>query len=80
VDQSDNSRPARRRGRPPGRRPTRTEGDRLWDVADVADFFKVAEAWVYDKAASGALPVIRLPGSVFLRFDPAVIRALIKTA
>jgi hypothetical protein len=47
----------------------------LWAPADVAAFLQVSRSWVYQKAEAGLLPVIRLPGSSLLRFEPEVIRA-----
>ena len=43
--------------------------------ADVAAFLQVSRSWVYQKAEAGLLPVIRLPGSGLLRFEPDTIRA-----
>lgn len=47
----------------------------LWRPKEVASFLQVSVSWVYQKAESGLLPVIRLPGSSLLRFEPEVIRA-----
>lgn len=47
----------------------------LWCAEDVASFLQVSRSWVYGKAESGLLPVIRMPGSSLLRFEPEVIRA-----
>jgi|SRR6516225_1889603 hypothetical protein len=47
----------------------------LWNPSDVATFLQVSRSWVYHKAEAGLLPVIRLPGSSLLRFDPDVVRA-----
>jgi hypothetical protein len=47
----------------------------LWNPSDVATFLQVSRSWVYQKAEAGLLPVIRLPGSSLLRFDPALVRA-----
>jgi hypothetical protein len=47
----------------------------LWNPSDVAAFLQVSRSWVYQKAEAGLLPVIRLPGSSLLRFDPDVVRA-----
>jgi hypothetical protein len=47
----------------------------LWNPSDVATFLQVSRSWVYQKAEAGLLPVIRLPGSSLLRFDPDVVRA-----
>jgi hypothetical protein len=55
----------------------RTQGARsgLWNPTDVAAFLQVSRSWVYQKAEAGLLPVIRLPGSSLLRFDPDLVRA-----
>lgn len=50
-------------------------GDSLWDPSDVAAFLRVSRSWVYQKAEAGLLPVIRMPGSALLRFDPETMRA-----
>ena len=47
----------------------------LWNPSDVATVLQVSRSWVYQKAEAGLLPVIRLPGSSLLRFDPDVVRA-----
>src|ERR1044072_4333159 len=47
----------------------------LWNPSDVATFLQVSRSWVYQKAEAGLLPVIRLPGSSLLRFDPGLVRA-----
>lgn len=46
--------------------------DRLWDVNDTANFLRVSRSWVYQEAAAGALPSIRLGG--LLRFHPNAIK------
>lgn len=48
-----------------------TEG--LWDVRDVAGYYKVSRSWVYQQAESGVLPCLRIGG--LLRFDPVAVRA-----
>jgi predicted DNA-binding transcriptional regulator AlpA len=65
---------------PPGaepHRPSRSRGARsgLWGPLEVAEFLQVSRSWVYQKAERGLLPVIRLPGSSLLRFEPASIEA-----
>lgn len=45
----------------------------LWDVCDVAAYYKASRSWVYQQAESGRLPCLRLGG--LLRFDPAVVKA-----
>ena len=45
--------------------------DRLWTVADVADYLQLSTSWVYKRTAEGTLPCIRLGASV--RFDPEAI-------
>ena len=47
----------------------------LWNPENVATYLQVSRSWVYHKAEAGLLPVIRLPGSSLLRFDPDVVRA-----
>ncbi len=47
----------------------------LWNPNDVAGFLQVSRSWVYQKAEAGLIPVIRLPGSSLLRFEPDDIRA-----
>ncbi|RKG63513.1 DNA-binding protein [Corallococcus sp. CA054B] len=44
----------------------------LWDANDVADFLKVSRSWVYQHAASGLLPLLKIGG--LLRFSPSAIR------
>jgi len=46
----------------------------LWNPSDVATFLQVSRSWVYQKAEAGLLPLIRLPGSSLLRFDPDLVR------
>ena len=50
----------------------------LWDAKDVAVFLKVSRSWVYHRAEAGLLPCVRI-GSL-LRFDPEVIRRLVRVA
>lgn len=59
------------------RRPPPREGGRsgLWNPAQVATFLQVSRSWVYQKAEAGLMPVIRLPGSSLLRFDPESMEA-----
>jgi len=47
----------------------------LWTPQQVAEYLKVSRSWVYQKAETGLIPVIRLPGSSLLRFEPEAIRA-----
>jgi excisionase family DNA binding protein len=47
----------------------------LWSVNDVTAFLQVSRSWVYQKVEDGRLPVIRLPGSSLLRFEPEAIKA-----
>jgi predicted DNA-binding transcriptional regulator AlpA len=58
-------------------RPSTRAGGRsgLWNPTDVARFLQVSRSWVYQKVEAGLLPVIRLPGSSLLRFEPEAIRA-----
>ena len=57
-------------------RPEQREAGRtgLWNPAEVASFLQVSRSWVYQKAEAGLLPVIRLPGSSLLRFEPEAIQ------
>jgi hypothetical protein len=61
--------------RPPAHRVPGGGRSGLWNPSDVATFLQVSRSWVYQKAEAGLLPVIRLPGSSLLRFDPDVVRA-----
>lgn len=45
----------------------------LWDVRDVAEYFKASVSWVYKAAERGELPCMRIGG--LLRFDARVVRA-----
>lgn len=47
--------------------------DALWDVRDVAAYYKASRSWVYQQAESGTLPCLRVGG--LLRFDPAAVKA-----
>ena len=47
--------------------------DALWTSNDVARYLKASRSWVYQQAAAGTLPSLRIGG--LLRFDPATIRA-----
>jgi excisionase family DNA binding protein len=47
----------------------------LWTAEEVATYLRVSRSWVYQHAEAGRLPVIRLPGSSLLRFDPERIRS-----
>jgi predicted DNA-binding transcriptional regulator AlpA len=60
-----------------GYRPPPRAGGRsgLWNPAEVAAFLQVSRSWVYQKAEAGLMPVIRLPGSSLLRFEPESIEA-----
>lgn len=46
--------------------------DTLWTADDVATFSKTSRSWVYQKAAAGLLPCLKVGG--LLRFDPAAIK------
>ena len=62
--------------RPQAVRPLHSpDHNRMWNPADVAAFLQVSRSWVYQKAEAGLLPVIRMPGSALLRFDPETMRA-----
>lgn len=47
--------------------------ERLWTVADVANFLGASESWVRQASASGRLPRTKIGG--LLRFHPDEIRA-----
>ena len=65
-----------RSGGTPHRPPPRAGGrSGLWSPTEVAAFLQVSRSWVYQKAEAGLLPVIRLPGSSLLRFEPESIEA-----
>lgn len=55
--------------------PPTMETERLWSPNEVAHYLHVSRSWVYQKAEAGLLPVIRMPGSSLLRFDPEKVRA-----
>ena len=58
------------------REATMTTGSRgLWTPQQVAEYLNVSRSWVYQKAEAGLIPVIRMPGSSLLRFDPDAIGA-----
>jgi len=48
----------------------------LWGVAEVALFLRVSRSWVYQAAASGTLPCIRL--GALLRFEADAIKAWVR--
>jgi excisionase family DNA binding protein len=54
---------------------TQATPEGLWTPQQVADFLKVSRSWVYQKAEAGLIPVIRMPGSSLLRFEPGKIQA-----
>jgi excisionase family DNA binding protein len=54
---------------------TQGEQEGLWTPQEVANYLKVSRSWVYQKAEAGLIPVIRMPGSSLLRFNPEAIRA-----
>lgn len=45
----------------------------LWDVGTLAEYLSVSRSWVYQSAAAGTIPCIRLGAA--LRFEPAAIQA-----
>lgn len=47
--------------------------DSLWTVEDLMAFAKVSRSWVYQRAAAGELPCLKVGG--LLRFDPRAIKA-----
>ncbi|PTL84077.1 helix-turn-helix domain-containing protein [Vitiosangium sp. GDMCC 1.1324] len=49
----------------------------LWDANDVARFVKASRSWVYQRAQAGQLPCVKIGG--LLRFEPAAIRAFIRS-
>ena len=61
-------------GGPRRARTVRTDGNRMWDVADVADYLKVSKDWVRRHYNMGNLPGNRLP-SGHLRFEPETVSA-----
>ena len=48
-------------------------GEPLWTAADVASFLRASRSWVYQRAASGRLPCLKIGG--LLRFSPEAVRA-----
>lgn len=46
-----------------------------WGVKQVAKYFRMSEAWVYDRAQDGTLPAYKYDGSNRWRFEPSAIRA-----
>ena len=50
----------------------------LWTALDVARHLQVSRATVYNLAARGALPVVRI--GALIRFHPATVRDLAKSA
>jgi excisionase family DNA binding protein len=55
--------------------PTDRAEEGLWTPQQVAEYLKVSRSWVYQKAEAGLIPVIRMPGSSLLRFEPDAVRA-----
>ena len=53
--------------------PDDPQPERLWTVADVAEFLQVSRSWVYHRAESGDLPCLRI--GALVRFDPDAIKA-----
>lgn len=49
-----------------------TEDEGLWTAAQLAKHLGCSKSWVYDAAAAGHLPYVRVHG--MLRFEPAAIR------
>jgi predicted DNA-binding transcriptional regulator AlpA len=45
----------------------------LWTVNDVCRYLQASRSWVYQQAAAGVVPSLRITG--FLRFEPAKVRA-----
>lgn len=46
--------------------------ENLWTWREVAAYLHVSKSWVYEKAAAGLLPSLKVCGA--LRFDPIEIR------
>lgn len=79
VDEESTTVVFRRAGATAHRSSTRGGGKTgLWNPAEVAAFLQVSRSWVYQKAEAGLLPVIRLPGSSLLRFEPEAIAAFVR--
>ena len=56
-----------------------SDGDEpLWTALDVARYFQVSRATVYNLANRGALPVVRIGAGI--RFHPATVRDLARSA
>jgi excisionase family DNA binding protein len=53
-----------------------SEESGLWAVADVASFLGVSRSWVYQAAASGTLPCIRL--GALLPFEAETLKAWVR--
>ncbi len=56
---------------------TSTESFGLWTVTDVSRWCQVSRSWVYQAAAAGRIPCIKVGG--LLRFDPQSIKAFFLT-
>lgn len=46
--------------------------EKLWTAVDVARWASASRSWVYEHAASGVLPCLKIGG--LLRFDPAEVK------
>ena len=85
MDQSDGPTRSERVPRTAGRRQrvkprvVRTDNDKMWDSADVADYLKVSIDWVRRHFNLGHLPGHRLPSGQ-LRFEPGAVRAYARGA
>ncbi len=55
---------------------TSVDWERLVTVNDVAERFGVAPSWVYEKAADGTLPSLKI--GVYIRFKPSEIEEFLK--
>lgn len=53
-----------------------TGGDRLWRVGDVARFLGMSKSWVYQRAAAGLLPYVKIGAA--LRFNPEAVREWVR--
>ena len=57
--------------------PLDEDNDRLWTVHDVARYAQVSRSWVYQRAAEGTIPCVKVAG--LLRFDPMTIKAFLRS-
>jgi len=57
--------------------PLEEDDNRLWTVHDVARYAQVSRSWVYQRAAEGTIPCLKVAG--LLRFDPTTIKAFLRS-